>query len=308
MPGERVGVIGVGAIGRPVARRLLEAGYELRFTSSRQRTIDELEAAGGESLPTPLLVADQSDILITCLPTDSDLFQVYLGPDGVIEHLGQDSLIIDLSSTSPMMMQRVANEARSRNVRVVDAPVSGGTYGAEHGILTITVGASEESFQRAKPILEVLGKEVHHVGDVGMGKIFKTVNNILTGTTMVLIGEVLALAQNAGADLETLYRTVGVSSGNSTVWQDIVPKLIEGDPDQPVGFRLDLMRKDVGLAVSLGEDLDTPLPMTSLAKQFFIGACARGLGARHAHEIARVAARAAGADLQREWDDAEAAD
>lgn len=297
MPGERIGFIGVGAMGRPVARRLLGAGYELRFTSSRKRTIDELEDAGGVSLPTPLLVADQADILITCLPTDTDLFQVYLGPDGVIEHLDEDSLIIDLSSASPMMMQRVAGEARSRNIRVVDAPVSGGTYGAEHGILTITVGAGDESFRRARPLLEVLGKEVVHVGDVGMGKIFKTVNNILTGTTMVLIGEVLALAQNAGADLETLYKTVGASSGNSNVWQDIVPKLVHGDADESVGFRLELMRKDLGLAVSLGEDLDTPLPMTSLAKQFYIGACARGHGHKSAHEIARIAASAAGAEL-----------
>lgn len=300
MPGERIGFIGVGAMGKPIAKRLLGAGYEVRFTSSRRGTIADLEAAGGESLPTPPLVAEQSDVLLTCLPTDSELFQVYLGPGGVIEHLREDSLLIDLSSTSPMMMQRVGDEARSRNILVVDAPVSGGTYGAEHGTLTITVGASERSFERASPLLEVIGQEIVHVGDIGMGKIFKTVNNILTGTTMVLIGEVLALAANAGADLETLYRTVGASSGNSNVWQDIVPKLIEGDPDESVGFRLDLMRKDVGLAVSLGEDLDTPLPMTSLAKQFYIGACARGLGGRNAHEIAQVAARAAGAELRRE--------
>jgi 3-hydroxyisobutyrate dehydrogenase-like beta-hydroxyacid dehydrogenase len=166
--------------------------------------------------------------------------------------------------------------------------------------LTVTVGASDEAFERAKPLLEVFGKEIVHVGNVGMGKIFKTVNNILTGTTMVLVGEVLALAASAGADLRTLYKTVGASSGNSNVWQDIVPKLLDGDQDSSVGFRLDLMRKDMGLAVSLGEDLDIPLPLTSLAKQFYIGACARGLGARNAHEIARLAALAAGAQLRSE--------
>jgi 2-hydroxymethylglutarate dehydrogenase len=300
MPEERIGFIGVGAMGKPIAARFLQAGYRLSFNSSRKSTVAELESAGATALPTPLLVADQADVLITCLPADSELFQVYLGPDGVIEHLQPGDLIIDLSSTSPMMMQRVADEARARNVQVVDAPVSGGTYGAEHGILTVTVGASDEAFERAKPLLEVFGKEIVHVGNVGMGKIFKTVNNILTGTTMVLVGEVLALAASAGADLQALYKTVGASSGNSNVWQDIVPKLLDGDQDSSVGFRLDLMRKDMGLAVSLGEDLDIPLPLTSLAKQFYIGACARGLGARNAHEIARLAALAAGAQLRSE--------
>jgi 2-hydroxymethylglutarate dehydrogenase len=298
MPGERIGFIGVGALGRPVAERFLQAGYSVVFTSSRNSTIKELEVAGGESLPTPLLVADRSDVLFTCLPSDSELFQVFLGPDGVIEHMAPHSMIIELSSTSPMMMQRVGDEAGARSICVVDAPVSGGTYGAKHGILTITVGATDEGFERAKPFLDVIGKEITHVGGVGMGKIFKTVNNILTGTTMVMIGEVLALAVNAGADLEKLYKTVGTSSGNSNVWQDIVPKLMHGDPDEPVGFRLELMRKDLMLASSLGEDLDTPLPMTSLARQFYIGACARGLGARHAHEIARAAARASGVEFE----------
>jgi 3-hydroxyisobutyrate dehydrogenase-like beta-hydroxyacid dehydrogenase len=298
MAGERVGFIGVGSMGKPIARRLLSAGYSLSFTSSRQRTIDELEEAGGESLPTPLLVADRADVLFTCLPSDSELFQVFLGPDGVIEHLSNHSLIIDLSSTSPMMMQRVADEARSRGIDVADAPVSGGTYGAENGILTITVGASESTFERAYPFLEHIGKEIFHVGGVGMGKIFKSVNNILTGSTMVLIGEVMALANSAGADLDLLYKTVGVSSGSSNVWQDIVPKLIHGDADEQVGFRLEMMRKDMGLAGALGEDLDTPLPMSTLARQFFVGACAQGHGSRHAHEIARLAARASGVEIQ----------
>jgi 3-hydroxyisobutyrate dehydrogenase-like beta-hydroxyacid dehydrogenase len=297
MEGERIGFIGVGSMGKPIAKRLLDTGMPLSFTSSRQRTVRELENAGGEALPTPLLVADRSDILFTCLPSDSELFQVFLGPDGVIEHMSNNTMIIDLSSTSPMIIQRVADEARSRAIDVVDAPVSGGTYGAERGILTITVGATEDGYARAKPMLEHLGKEIFHVGGVGMGKIFKAVNNILTGSTMVLVGEVLALANNAGADLELLYKTVGVSSGSSNVWQDIVPKLVHGDLDEEVGFRLEMMRKDMGLAGALGEDLDTPLPMSNLARQFFVGACAQGHGSRHAHEIARLAARASGVEI-----------
>jgi 3-hydroxyisobutyrate dehydrogenase-like beta-hydroxyacid dehydrogenase len=295
---ERIGFIGVGSMGRPVATRLLQAGYPLSFTSSKQSTVKHLESHGALGLPTPLLVADRSDILFTCLPGDSELFQVFLGPDGVIEHLPEGAVIIDLSSASPMMIQRIGDEARVRNITVVDAPVSGGTYGAEHGTLTITVGATEDGFERVRPILDHIGNDVAHVGGIGMGKIFKTVNNILTGTTMVMIGEVLALAANAGADLEKLYETVGSSSGNSNVWQDVVPKLIRGDHDDHVGFRLELMRKDLNLAGSLGDDLDTPLPLSTLARQFYTGAAARGLGSRHAYEIARVAAQTSGVEIR----------
>jgi 3-hydroxyisobutyrate dehydrogenase-like beta-hydroxyacid dehydrogenase len=294
---QRIGFIGVGSMGLPMAKRLLAAGYPLCFSTRRQAASDALEAEGGVALPTPLLVADQSDILMTCLPADSELFQVYLGPDGVIEHLRPESVIVDFSSASPMIMQQIASEALMRNIQVVDAPVSGGTYGAEHGVLTIMVGSEPAAFERVLPLLEVLGEEIVRVGDVGMGKVFKTINNILTGTTMVLVGEVLALAANAGADLRKLYDVVGASSGNSNVWSDIVPKLIEQHAGEPVGFRLELLRKDLALAESLGEDLDTPLPLTSLGHQFYIGACARGLGHRHAHEIARVTAWAAGVEL-----------
>ena len=297
MAGERIGLIGAGAMGRPVARRLLSVGYDVCFTSGKRSTISNLESAGASLLPTPLLVADQCDTLVTCLPSDSELFQVFLGPDGVIEHLEPGSMIVDLSSASPMMIQRIGDEARARDITVIDAPVSGGIHNAEQGTLTITVGSSEEGFERAQPLLETLGSNVVHVGGVGMGKIFKTVNNILTGTQMVLIGEALALAANAGADLETLYKTIGTSSGNSNAWQDIVPKLLQDDSDKHVDFRLDMMRKDLNLAGALGDDLETPLPLSTLAQQFYTGASARGYGGRHAWEIARLAARTSGAEI-----------
>jgi 3-hydroxyisobutyrate dehydrogenase-like beta-hydroxyacid dehydrogenase len=279
-------------MGKAMVRRLLTAHYDVIVTSRRPETSAELEAAGAKTVPTPLIVADESDILMTCLPADTELFEIYLGPEGALEHLHQGATVIDFSTTSPMIIQRIAAEAASRQIQVLDAPVSGGVYGAERGTLTIMVGASPEVFEQNRSILSVLGTKIYPVGDVGMGKVFKIINNLLAGTTMALIGEALAVAANAGADLSLLYEVVGSGSGTSAMWMDSVPKLLSST-EHPVGFRLDLMRKDLGLATALGRDLDTPMPLTALADQLFTVACARGVGEQNAFDVAGLVTRLA---------------
>jgi 3-hydroxyisobutyrate dehydrogenase-like beta-hydroxyacid dehydrogenase len=283
-------------MGLPMARRLLAAGHQVIFSSRRQHATDVLEAAGGRAVPTPLIVADECDLCLTCLPADDQLNEVYLGPEGVLEHLKPGTMIIDFSTTSPMIIQRIAAEASERQIRVVDAPVSGGIYGAERGILTIMVGCTPEALEEARPVLATLGDQIFHVGDVGMGKVFKIINNMLSGTMLVMVGEALSLAANAGADLELVNQVIASSSGSSRIWTDAAPKLIRSGSG-PAGFRLELMRKDVRLAASLGEDLGTPTPLTSLALQFYTAACARGMGKGDATDIARLVSRFAGARL-----------
>lgn len=299
MATERIGFVGVGAMGLPMAKRLIGAGHDVVFTSRRPEAVEQLTAAGGTALPTPLVVADQSDIVMTCLPADNELFQVYLGPDGMVEHLHHGGTIIDFSTASPMMMQRIAAEAAGRQIRVVDAPVSGGVWGAERGTLTIMAGCADEVFEEVRPLLAELGQHVYHVGDVGLGKVFKIINNLLNGTALVLVGEALSLAANAGADLSLLYEVIKASSGNSAAWTDAVPKLLSA-AESPAGFRLELMRKDVGLAASLADDVGTPMALTALALQFYTAACARGMGRLGSHEVARLVARLANADLVHE--------
>ncbi|MBX6343092.1 MAG: NAD(P)-dependent oxidoreductase, partial [Thermomicrobiaceae bacterium] len=167
------------------------------------------------------------------------------------------------------------------------------------GTLTMMVGGLEEVLEETRPVLAVLAKEIYHVGDVGMGKVFKIVNNLLTGATMVLVGEALSLAAKAGADLHLLYEVVRASSGNSEVWTDAVPKLLRAD-ESPVGFKLELMRKDMALANNLGADLGTPVPLAALALQFYTAACARGMGKLAAHDVARLVARLADTSLVQE--------
>ena len=300
---QRIGFVGVGAMGLPMAKRLRGAGYPLAFSSRRAETVAQLEAAGARAVPTPLIVAQECDIFLSCLPADAELGEVYLGPEGVVEHLPRGATIIDFSTTSPVMIQRVAAEAIERCIRVIDAPVSGGTWGAERGTLTIMAGGDAQVLDEMRPILSVLSQSIFHVGEVGMGKVFKLVNNLLTGTMMVLTGEALSVAANAGADLEKLHQVVSASSGNSPVWSDAVPKLLHGD-DAPPGFRLELMRKDIRLAASLGEDLGTPLPLTSLALQFFTAACARGMGKQSASDVARLVGQLARAEFEPRGEDA----
>ena len=298
----RIGFVGVGSMGRPMAARLLDAGYPLTFSTRRSDTANVLENAGGRGVPTPLIVAEECDLLLTCLPGDPELNDVYLGPEGVLEHMAPGSTIIDFTTATPMMIQRVAAEASQRDIGVVDAPISGGTWGAERGTLTIMTGCDEALFEQVKPVLSVLGERIFHVGGVGSGKLFKLINNLLAGTTMVMVGEALALAANAGADLDLLYQVISASSGNSNIWSDSVPKMIHGDVNAP-GFRLELMRKDIRLAASLGEDLGTPVPLTTLALQFYTAACARGMGKHAANDVARLVGRLAGADFRKTDED-----
>lgn len=230
----RIGFVGVGSMGRPMALRLLSDKYPLIFTTRNQDTSQVLEKSGGRGVPTPLIVAEECDVFLSCLPGDPELNDVYLGPEGVLEHLPPGSIIVDFSTASPMMIQRVAAEASHRDIRVVDAPVSGGTWGAERGKLTVMAAGDEDAIAAVRPILEIFGGQIFHVGEVGSGKLFKLINNLLAGTTMVLVGEALSLAANAGADLETLYQVISASSGNSNIWSDSVPKMIDGD-QTPLG-------------------------------------------------------------------------
>lgn len=296
MPKEKIGFIGVGSMGKAMVKRLLAAHYDVTFSSRNSEKMAELEAAGAKPVPTPLLVADTSDILMTCLPSDTELFEIYLGPEGALEHLHRGATVIDFSTTSPMMMQRIATEASARQIQVIDAPVSGGVYGAEQGTLTIMAGAEPEVLELNRTILSVIGTRIFHVGDVGMGKVFKIINNMLAGSTMVLLGEALALAANAGADLSLLNEVISTSSGASAMWMDCVPKLLNSTRS-PVGFQLCLMQKDMGLAAALGRDLETPLPVTALADQFFTAACARGMGEQDAFAVAKLVAALAGVSL-----------
>src|SRR5262245_26265822 len=185
----KLGFVGVGAMGLPMARNLLRAGYSLAFCTRRDAAAATLAEAGAVRLEDPVAVAAQSDILLTCLPADAEVEAVLLHADGALGALRPGATIIELSTIAPATMRRVGEAAATRGIAVLDAPISGGTSGAEAGTLAIMIGGEADALAACRPILDILGKQISHVGPVGMGKTFKLCNQYLVGATTVLVGE-----------------------------------------------------------------------------------------------------------------------
>jgi 3-hydroxyisobutyrate dehydrogenase-like beta-hydroxyacid dehydrogenase len=291
-----LGFVGVGAMGLPMALNLLRAGYQLAFCTRRDGTAEALTAAGGVRLEDSVAVAAQSDVLLTCLPADAEVEAVLLDPDGALAALRPGGTIIELSTIAPATMRRVAEAAATRGIAVLDAPISGGTSGAEAGTLAIMVGGEADAFAACQPIFQVLGQQITHVGPVGMGKTFKLCNQYLVGATTALVGEALTMAARAGANLPLLVEVISASSGASRALGGAAPNLLAAEPP-PVGFRLDLMRKDLGLALALGAEMRAPLATGAVAYQLYGAASASGMGDRNFSELGLLLARLAGVDL-----------
>jgi 3-hydroxyisobutyrate dehydrogenase-like beta-hydroxyacid dehydrogenase len=241
-------------------------------------------------------VAAASDVLLTCLPTDVEIEAVLLGAAGALEALRPGGTLIELSTASPGLMRRIGERAASRGVAMLDAPVSGGVSGAENGTLAIMVGGDADALAACRPVFEAMGKNIYYVGPVGMGKVFKLCNQYLAGATNVLVGEALTMGALAGADLALLVEVIAASSGASRALTGAAPVLLSPTP-MPVGFRLDLMRKDVGLALALGAETRAPLTTGAVAYQLYGAASAAGLGDRNYTELGGLLAQLVGTSL-----------
>jgi 3-hydroxyisobutyrate dehydrogenase-like beta-hydroxyacid dehydrogenase len=289
MATTRVGYVGVGAMGLPMALNLCKAGFPVAFVTGRAAAARELQAAGAARHGSAREVADASEVVCLCVPADAEVQDAIERADGILAGLAAGGIIVEMSTASPGVVQRAAEAAAARGVHVLDCPVSGGVTGAEKGTLTLMVGGEAEVLERARPVLAAMGKEIFHVGPVGMGKVFKIVNNMLGGVQAALAAEALALGARSGADLNLLHQVVQVSSGDSAAWRGALRQL--SDENGPVGFKLDLMRKDVGLALELGRTLNVPLAIASAGYQQYTAAAAQGLGSRNAAEVGRVMER-----------------
>ena len=292
----RVGFVGVGAMGQPMARNLLRAGLPLAFCTSRAAAADALTAAGGVRLADAAAVAAWCDVLLTCLPADAEIEATLLGAGGALAALRPGGTLIELSTASPALMRLLGEQAAARGVAMLDAPVSGGTSGAVAATLAIMVGGEADALEACRPILEAMGKNIYHVGPVGMGKVFKLCNQYLAGATTALVGEALTMGALAGADLPLLVEVIAASSGASRALGGAAPHLMAATPPA-VGFRLDLMRKDLGLALALGTETRAPLATGAVAHQLYGAASAAGMGDRNFTELGTLLARIAGASL-----------
>lgn len=273
---KTIGFIGLGIMGKPMAKHLINAGHPLVVYNRTASKAQELVAVGARQVGSPKEVAENAEIIITMVADSPDVEQVILGPAGVIEGARAGSIIVDMSSISPIVTQRIAAELATRKVAMFDAPVSGGEVGAVQATLSIMVGGDETLFGDVKPVLEKMGKSVVRVGAVGAGGVTKLSNQIIVAAALQGISEALVLAQKAGVDLLLVYEAIkGGMAGGRTLDMK-APKIAERNFEP--GFKLDLHIKDLKNALQAGKALGVPLPSTSLIHELFSACSAQGNG------------------------------
>ncbi|WP_428032893.1 NAD(P)-dependent oxidoreductase [Ancylobacter sp.] len=281
-----VGFIGLGTMGREMARNLLEAGFAVRVFDIASTAIDELVARGAEAASSPADAARNADIAITMLPDTPQVEEVVLGAGGLLADPPRGRLVVDMSTISPVAVQRMAAELKAVGIDMLDAPVSGGPVGAKNAALSIMVGGDAEAFARALPFFEAMGTTINHVGGPGSGQAVKLCNQLICGINIQAICEALALGRAFGVDLDQLRQVLLGGSAASWMLDRLGPSMIAGD--DAAGFRIDLMLKDLRLVQEQALALSVPLPATALVTSQYVEARAHGEGANGNQALFRV--------------------
>lgn len=281
-----VGFIGLGTMGREMARNLLEAGFAVRVFDVVPKAIDDLVALGAEAATGPADAARDADIAITMLPDTPQVEEVVLGPGGLLADPPRGRLVVDMSTISPVAVQRMAVELKRIGVDMIDAPVSGGPIGAKNATLSIMAGGEAQAFSRARPFFEAMGTTINHVGASGAGQAVKLCNQLICGINIQAICEALALGRAFGVDLEQMRGVLLGGSAASWMLDKLGPAMIAGDAS--AGFRIDLMLKDLRLVQEQALALSVPLPATALVTSQYVEARAHGEGANGNQALFRV--------------------
>ncbi len=255
---ERIGFIGLGVMGRPMATNLVGAGLDVVVHSRSPEPVDALVGAGAERAETPNEVAAVTDVVITMLPDTPDVERVLFGGRGISEGIRPGSLLIDMSTIDPTAARRFAARLAERDVAMLDAPVSGGERGAIDGTLSIMVGGPEEAFERALPLLGILGENVTHVGSAGAGQVAKACNQLIVASTIQAVAEALVLAAKAGVDPSGVREALLGGFAGSRILEMHGKRMLEGD--FAPGFRAALHRKDARIITEVAEELGSPVP------------------------------------------------
>lgn len=281
----KIAFIGLGNMGAPMARNLIKAGHQLNLFDLNQTVLAELAALGGHISASPKDAAQGSDLVITMLPAAAHVRSVYLNEDGVLAGIAQGVPAVDCSTIDPQTIRDVAATAAKQGVVLGDAPVSGGTGGAQAGTLTFMVGASAEHFEVLKPVLAQMGKNIVHCGDVGTGQIAKICNNMLLGISMIGVAEAMALGNSLGIDTGVLAGIINSSTGRC--WSSEVynpwPGIVETAPASrgyTGGFGAELMLKDLGLATEAARVAHQPVILGAVAQQLYQAMSLRGEGGK----------------------------
>jgi 3-hydroxyisobutyrate dehydrogenase len=298
MTSPRLGFIGLGVMGHPMAGHLAQAGLEVRVFDSSAAALDRLHEVHPNVVVTdgPAAVGAESDIVLTMLPDGACVQEVALGAGGLIETMSAGSLVLDTSSAQPWLTLETAAALAERGIRMVDAPVSGAQWGAEQANLVFIVGGEVGDVERVRPILDRLGRAVFHCGPLGSGHVMKSINNTITAMTFLATSEGLALGKRAGLDPAAMVDVLNESTGGSWITVNHIPqRILSRTFDDP--FRLELMLKDIGIAAQMAADRDMPVPFLELCKEIYEAANDFAGPGKSLSELARWVEISTGVDI-----------
>ena len=271
-----IGFIGLGIMGRPMARNLLKAGHSLVVHSRSRGPVEEIVKAGAKAGTSPKDVAGQCDVLITMLPNSPDVEQVALGPNGIIEGARKGLIFADMSTISPIVSKKVGEALEAKGVAMLDAPVSGGEKGAIDGALSIMVGGDKAVFERVLPIFQAMGKTITLLGPLGFGGFTKLANQIIVAVNLTALGEALTLGKKAGLDRDLLLTALAGGLAGSKCLEQKRSNYVSGTYNP--GFKIDLHFKDLGLIMESARELGVPLPATAVVQELFNALRVKGRG------------------------------
>ena len=297
---EKIGFIGLGAMGGPMAKNLVKKGFSLTVFDIVAERMGPLKASGAETAASCKEVAEKCPVVITMLPASAHVREAVLGKGGVAEGIQRGSVLIDMSTIDPITTRDIARALQERRAEMLDAPVARGVPAAVAGTLVIYVGGEKEVFNRYRPILAAMGTDIYHVGDIGSGEVVKIVNNLMVAVTTCALAEAMVLGVKAGVKPDTLFEALSSGSGNSFVLQNHYKNnVMKGKFEEGV-FPVDYMLKDLDLALSTGTKLRIPLHFAALAAQQYISAGAGGESKNYHPAVIRPLEKLAGVEVRSE--------
>ena len=299
----KVGFIGLGAMGKPIAINIAKAGFELTVKSRREQSLQELRQHGARVARSHREVAESADFVLACLSSIEASEQVALGPDGVLAGAKNGDIYIELSTISPEVVHTIAGRAAEKGVTVLDAPVSRHSADSrEQGTLTVMVGGDAKALARAMPVFKAFGDKIFHAGESGAGVTVKLVNNLLVGINMVTTMEALVLGVKGGLSVQTLKEVISASSGSSKIFEGMVDLIATRSPEPPPGQTADqglhIIGKDVKLAAEMAQNLSVPLSLGSSALQPFLAGLAHGWADKENWVIMEIFERMSGVSVR----------
>jgi 2-hydroxy-3-oxopropionate reductase len=292
----RVGFVGTGIMGKPMARNLLRAGYDLTVHNRSRQSVDALVGEGALGVESPREAANEAAVVITMLPDSPDVETVALGPDGILEGIRPGSLLIDMSTINPLVSQKIGQALEVKHATMLDAPVSGGEQGAIDGVLSIMAGGTEEDFERARPLFEVLGRTITHMGPLGSGGFTKLANQIIVAVNLAAIGEALVFGARSGVDPRKMIQALSGGMAGSRCLDQKGSKILAGD--FAPGFKIDLHAKDLRLVRDAAFAMGVPVPATSLISEFFAASRVKQRGSQDHSAIIRFFEDIAGIEVR----------